>query len=78
MDKLKLGQPNPCISPCKDCEDRRLRCHCNCDRYLKYKADVDLYYKSIEGDKDYIAYTVDKMDKANKINFKRNRRRFGK
>ena len=78
MDRPQLGKPNPCYSPCKDCEDRKVGCHCVCDKYLKYKADVDDYYKSIKSDKEYVAYTTDKIAKATKVNFKRNRRRFGK
>ncbi len=25
-------------APCKDCEDRKLRCHSTCERYLDFKA----------------------------------------
>lgn len=27
------------ISPCKDCYDRELGCHSNCERYKQFKAD---------------------------------------
>lgn len=26
------------VSPCKDCGDREIRCHCTCERYKEWKA----------------------------------------
>ena len=28
-------------SPCKDCTDRHFRCHCECEKYITYKAESD-------------------------------------
>ena len=29
------------ISPCQGCTDRRLGCHNECDKYIKYKQDFE-------------------------------------
>lgn len=28
------------IAPCKDCPDRHIGCHSECEKYLSFKADV--------------------------------------
>ena len=28
-------------SPCKDCCERCYKCHSNCERYLKFRAELD-------------------------------------
>lgn len=32
-------------SPCKDCEERELRCHSQCERYKRYKVELRDYEK---------------------------------
>lgn len=27
--------------PCKNCSDRKVGCHSNCEKYLKYKAEME-------------------------------------
>lgn len=29
------------ITPCKDCKDRHMACHADCDKYRAWKADLD-------------------------------------
>ena len=28
-------------SPCKDCPDRRVLCHSECEKYIKYRSKLD-------------------------------------
>lgn len=35
MHKINL-YPNQTISPCRDCNDRTVGCHSNCDRYNEW------------------------------------------
>lgn len=30
------------ITPCKNCEDRHMGCHSECERYAKYKQECEL------------------------------------
>lgn len=32
---------NARISPCKDCESRKVGCHAGCESYLTWRADLD-------------------------------------
>ena len=29
------------MAPCKDCEDRHIACHANCEKYMVWKQDMD-------------------------------------
>lgn len=52
---LWTGAANEVKSPCKNCFDREIGCHGNCQKYKDYKADIEeiniVYKKEILKDK---------------------------
>lgn len=54
----------PYKSPCYKCEDRHPLCHCACDKYLKYRSQVDKWHDDVESEKDFKKYNSDKIEKA--------------
>lgn len=40
--KVNLGNGS---APCKDCKNRTLGCHSNCDEYILYRSDRDKFLK---------------------------------
>lgn len=30
------------IAPCKNCEDRTIKCHSTCEKYLAYRKQMDI------------------------------------
>ena len=57
--------------PCRNCNDRFVGCHSDCERYDKYKTDLRFRNDTIkkERDKLLIGYTTDAVNK----NIKKNR-----
>ena len=49
--------------PCKDCADRRERCHSECIRYKLYSDECQSKYKERELDVNYMAYKTTTMDR---------------
>jgi len=46
------------VAPCKNCQDRHIKCHCNCKKYIQFKNNVNLINKKIRKDKMYIFNTA--------------------
>ena len=63
-----MGKP---ISPCKDCEKRRHRCHSMCIEYAAFLYDNEEYKKTVLDKKlnEYAAdnIAVSRSDRANKV-----------
>lgn len=38
-------------APCKDCNKRSATCHSNCELYIKFTKDKEIYKNSISGEK---------------------------
>lgn len=55
------------IKCCKDCTERHIGCHSDCDRYNKEKSDSDKYKAIVQSQKDKInrdrAYVIDALEK---------------
>ena len=55
------------IKCCKDCTERYIGCHSDCDRYNKEKSDIDKYKAIVQSHKDKInrdrAYVIDALEK---------------
>lgn len=55
------------IKCCKDCKERHIGCHSDCDRYNKEKSDSDKYKAIVQSHKDKInrdrAYVRDALEK---------------
>lgn len=34
-------------SPCRDCENRTITCHDNCELYFDYKKQIEFYNKKV-------------------------------
>lgn len=61
-----MGRP---IAPCKDCKDRYVGCHGECERYLWYLKLNEEYkaIKSVEVERDSLPSTrLKAIDRANK------------
>ena len=41
------------VVPCKDCKNRSQGCHCNCDKYKKYKEEMNDINENIEKKKHW-------------------------
>ena len=52
-------------SPCRDCADRVVGCHSNCERWAAYRVKADeakrKYNKIKYDDADAVAFTVDNI-----------------
>lgn len=40
------------ITPCKDCTDRSVGCHCNCKRYIEWKNEIAKVKDNIAKERD--------------------------
>lgn len=40
------------LSPCRDCQDRQLGCHSDCDKYKEWKNFFDADKKKYQDDKE--------------------------
>lgn len=47
MNNFTMGKPN---SPCKICNDRYIGCHSKCDKYNKYKNNLEKINKQQKED----------------------------
>ena len=57
------------MSPCKDCPDRHLACHDECDKYKEWKAYVDDTRRKQK--QDHFSYRSSKTNKEMKRTRKR-------
>lgn len=48
------------IRSCKDCPDRTVRCHVDCERYIDAKKEHDRIQKIIKDDKEIDHYKTNK------------------
>lgn len=53
-------------APCFECEDRKLKCHADCERYKAYIAEYREFKKRKYKDADYIKYLADKKVRREK------------
>ena len=58
-------------SPCKDCPDRHMRCHCECEKYKVYKAESDRKRAEVNLEKakkfNDIGYIKDSQERYRKL-----------
>lgn len=58
-------------SPCKNCENRCVGCHSNCDKYIEYRKQLDNRNEIIKTEKgkttDLDRYEINKHKKLKKI-----------
>lgn len=40
--------------PCKECKDRELSCHKNCDKYKQYREELNKYNNNVKDNKSKI------------------------
>lgn len=50
------------VSPCKNCTDRQIRCHSECQKYAEYKNKI-----TAEGNAAYTMYSADRMLESSEI-----------
>ena len=46
--------------PCKNCPDRYLGCHSNCDNYKKFKEEIAERKRKQQRGREYFNYLIDK------------------
>lgn len=61
------------IAPCKDCPDRQIGCHGQCERYKAFRAARDAVIEARQKNADVIGYAMD--GKANFDHYKHQKRR---
>ncbi len=49
------------ISPCKDCQNRKIGCHAGCEKYLAWRASLDSVIAEEDHRADAIAWTVSRV-----------------
>lgn len=53
------------IAPCKDCPDRHLHCHSECEKYIQFVKDKKIYddfvYKQKLANQDLRSYEINKI-----------------
>lgn len=59
-----FSNTTPYKAPCQGCEDRKVGCHCLCDKYIHYRTLVDSYHKDKESENDFKQYNSEKIEKA--------------
>jgi len=63
------------LSPCKNCEKRKLYCHSECTDYItwqeEWKADKEAYRKDKDADKQIRDYTSASIEKRKKYERRR-------
>ena len=70
-DFMKIGE-NVAIPPCKDCEERRVGCHSDCEKYKKWRKAKDEQYKEeLEKRRSDIEYEHYVKSRQRKIRDKR-------
>ena len=61
---LKLNVFQKQGSPCKDCTDRCVNCHTNCEKYVSWRAECDIerskYIKSLQKEHNFKDYYMRK------------------
>lgn len=59
------------MGPCKDCADRCVNCHANCEMYISWKAECDKayheYVNALKGERAVEDYTIRKINKYKRI-----------
>lgn len=46
--------------PCKNCPDRYLGCHSNCDKYKQFKKEIAERKRKNQKGREYFNYLIDK------------------
>lgn len=54
------------ICPCKDCLDRTITCHTECDKYSKWREDLDERNRQNKPNVDAVSYTIERVYKCRK------------
>ena len=55
---------NRYMSPCKDCENRELGCHSNCEKYLEFRKVIDHKNKEYRKNKEIYEYALASITKS--------------
>lgn len=50
---------------CKDCPDRHIGCHAECEKYQRERAEHEQIKAKRNAERDIAQYEIDKFEKAN-------------
>jgi len=63
-------------APCKNCEDRVLKCHASCNRYLSYQKEAADIKEKIEKDNQLDRFRKDQIARERAIKLKKKGRKY--
>lgn len=53
------------ISPCKDCQNRKIGCHAGCEKYLAWRASLDSVIAEKDRQAEVSTWTASRIKVAN-------------